>query len=61
MKIELVICPSGDWYILKAGGNCLHAGHSIPDFAWIELLQLLGHDISETEISDEEMEENPYG
>lgn len=61
-EIELIKCDSGDWKILRVnlGEDFEYSGHSIPDFTWIKLLNLLGYKIIETTISDEDMENSNY-
>ena len=60
--IELITCESGDWSVLKVnlGEDFEYQGHSIPDFKWIELLEMLGYKVDYKEISDEDMEEGNY-
>ena len=60
--IELITCESGDWEVLRAisGEDFEHEGHSIPSHGWIELLEILGFNVEEKEISDEDMEYGRY-
>jgi hypothetical protein len=41
--IELITCESGDWNVLRVnlGEDFEFQGHSIPDFEWIKLVNLL--------------------
>ena len=55
-KIKLTTNESGDWSILKYK-DFKREGHQISDWDWIELLNLLGYEVENKEISDEEMEE----
>jgi hypothetical protein len=56
--IKLTTCECGDWSILEVnyGEDFRRSGHSISRFDWIDLLNLLGYEIEEECISDEEME-----
>lgn len=56
--IKLTTCESGDWEILEAdiGGDFRASGHSIRNHDWIALLKVLGYEVEEETISDEEME-----
>ena len=40
--IELIDCESGDWSVLRMnyGEDFDYSGHSIPDFKWVELLNI---------------------
>ena len=60
--IELITCESGDWSVLRVnfGENFEYQGHNIPDFKWVELLELLEYEVDCKEISDEDMEEGNY-
>lgn len=60
--IELITCESGDRSVLKVncGEDFFYEGHSIPDFKWIKLLELLGHTVDHQIISDRNMEEGNY-
>lgn len=55
-KIKLTSNESGDWAILKYK-DFTREGHQISDEDWIELLNLLGYEVEDKEISDEEMED----
>lgn len=55
-KIKLITNESGDWAILKYK-DFKRDGHQISDWDWIELLNLLGYEVENKEISDEEMED----
>ena len=55
--IKLISCHSGDYFILEVGDEIVYQGNHIPDFAWIELLSSLGHEVKEVQLTDEEMEE----
>ena len=59
--IELISCEGGDWKVLRVnlGKDFNHEGHEIPDHeqsypfvVWIALLNLLGFEVKELEISD---------
>lgn len=56
--IELVTCESGDWEKLYIDGVFFDCGHSTD---WVAVIKFLGYDLKVTEISDEEMEDNPFG
>lgn len=58
-KIKLATNESGDWSILKYK-DFKREGHQISDWDWIELLNLLGYEVENKEISDEEMEKINY-
>ena len=60
--IELITCECGDWEVLRMnlGEDYEFAGHNIPNYAWMDLLNKLGYEIEEVEISDEDMERNNY-
>lgn len=60
--IELITCESGDWSILRVNNeeDFEASGHSISNFDWIELLNLLGFEVEVKEISDEDMEMGNY-
>jgi len=60
--IELITCNAGDWSVLRLnlGEDYEFQGHSIPDHEWIKLLKLLGYEVEEREISDEDMEYENY-
>lgn len=60
MKIELITCDAGDWYVLKVDDKIWHEGHDIPYLEWLSLLGSMGHEVIENEISDEDMEEGNY-
>lgn len=52
--IELIVCPDGDWEVLKIDGEIFEQGHSIQ---WEEVIRFLGYNFKETCISNKEMEE----
>ena len=60
--IEYITSESGDWKILRMnlGEDFNYEGHSIPNHEWIKLLKLLGYEVEEKEISDEDMEYGNY-
>lgn len=61
--IELITCESGDWEVLRVsiGDNLQEvAGHSVNNYMWIEILNALGYEVEEREISDEDMESEDY-
>lgn len=67
--IQLITCASGDWKILKIIDGYTQSkddhivpnylldyeGHSTSNSVWIELLNILGFEVEELEISDEDM------
>jgi hypothetical protein len=59
-KIEWITCPSGDWEVIKVNGTVVADGHSISPWDIKEMFRSLGHDVIETEVSDEQMEEGDY-
>lgn len=58
--VELITCDSGDWEVLKLNGKVFEEGHSIPSYAWLELLSVFNVESNEVSISDEEMEFGQY-
>ena len=60
--IELITCESGDWEVLRVdfGENFEASGHSISNYDWIELLEKLGYEVEQKEISNEDMEMGVY-
>lgn len=60
--IELITCESGDWSVLRVnlGEDFKVEGHSLSNWDWIELLNLLGYKVEQKEISDEDMEYGRY-
>jgi hypothetical protein len=60
--IELITCDSGDWDVLRVdlGEGFNYEGHSIPDYQWIKLLNILGYEVEVRNISDEDMENGKY-
>ena len=60
--IELITCESGDWEVLRVdlGEDFQEEGHSLSNDDWINLLDLLGYEVQEREISDEDMEYGRY-
>lgn len=56
-RIKLTTCESGDGEILELDGEIIASSHNINNYDWIELLNKLGYEVEEEEISDEEMEE----
>ena len=56
-KIKLTTNESGDWEILEYDGCFETSGHSLSNYDWIDLLEYLGYEVEQKEISDEEMEE----
>jgi len=60
--IELIKNESHDWAVLRMnlGEDFDFQGHSIPDHEWIRLVKLLGYEVEEREISDEDMEYDNY-
>jgi len=60
--IELISCESGDWSILRVnlGEDFEYQGHSVPEHEWIRLINLLGYEVEERKISDEDMEYGNY-
>ena len=62
LLIELITCESGDWEVLRVnlGDDFKFAGHRVPNYEWVNLLDLLGFKVKEKEISDEDMENENY-
>ena len=60
--IELITCESGDWEVLRVnlGEDFDFSGHSIPNHEWVRLIKMLGYEVEEKEISDEDMEFENY-
>ena len=60
--IELISCNAGDWSVLRMNlcADYESQGHSIPNHEWIRLIKLLGFEVEEREISDEDMEYGNY-
>ena len=60
--IELISCASGDWKVLRVnlGEDFEYQGHSVPNHEWIRLLESLGYEVEERNISDEDMEFGNY-
>jgi len=60
--IELITCESGEWEILRVnfGEDFKHEGHSISNYGWIGLLEVLGFEVKVREISDENLEMGEY-
>lgn len=60
--IELITCESGEWEILRVnlGEDFKASGHSIYNGEWIALLKVLGFDVEEKCITDENMEMGRY-
>ena len=61
-KVEFFTNESGDWEVLLVNGGDVFAvdGHSISAYDWLELLKIIGCDVSEKEVSDEDMENENY-
>jgi hypothetical protein len=55
--IELRKCTSGDWVQMIINHRLVFEGHSIPDFIWLDVLADTNFDVSETEYSEEEIDE----
>jgi hypothetical protein len=49
MKVQIQRSTTGDWVRVIVDGDAFHAGHSIPDFKWAELLVKLGAAVEKTE------------
>lgn len=60
--IELITNECGDWEILRVdlGEDFQEECHSLSNDDWINLLDLLGYEVQEREISDEDMEYGRY-
>ena len=54
--IEIITNESGDYEIIKADGDIVWSGHSIPHYVFLGLLRSAGINTKTVEISDEEME-----
>lgn len=54
--IKYTTYDTGDWAILDVNfGEDFHfEGHHIPDYAWIELLEILGYKVEREEVCNEE-------
>lgn len=62
MHIEHIVNEGGDWVVLRVDGKDFYSGHSIPDFAWMDLITKISPNILTEckEVSDEDMEEGNY-
>jgi hypothetical protein len=58
MKVEIISNASGDWTVVKLNDRVFTSGHSISKWDMIDLLETMGHEVTDKEISDEEMESN---
>jgi hypothetical protein len=58
MKVEIISNASGDWTVVKLNDRVFTSGHSISKWDMIDLLETMGHEVTDIEISDEEMESN---
>lgn len=60
--IELIFSEYEDWWVLRvnSGESFLAEGRSISVDDWVELLEVLGHEVKQKVISDEDMEEGNY-
>jgi len=60
--IELIVCESGDWEVLQVnfGEDFKCEGHSISNYGWIGLLEVLGFEVETKKISDKDMEDEKY-
>ena len=58
MKVEIISNASGDWTVVKLNDRVFSSGHSISKWDMIDLLETMGHEVTDIEISDEEMESN---
>ena len=60
--IKLITCESGDWEVLRVnlGEDFKSEGHSISNYGWIGLLEVLGFEVEVKCISDEDMEYKRY-
>ena len=60
--IELILPESGDWEVLRLnlGEDFKCEGHSISNYGWIGLLEVLGFEVEVKCISDEDMEYERY-
>lgn len=59
-KVEIFTNESGDWTIVKLNGEVFEEGHSIPTHRWLALIKEIGNEVSEKEISDEDMESGSF-
>lgn len=55
-KIKVTTNESCDWTILEYDGCYEASGHSLSNRDWIKLLEYLGYEVEQVQISDEEME-----
>lgn len=60
--IELITCESRDWEVLRlnAGEKFEKSRHKILSRNWIELIETLGYEVIQREISDKDMESCNY-
>jgi hypothetical protein len=58
--IELRSTEDGDWYELVVNGEIFHEGHSIPNYAWLKLLETMGAQTSQSEIPSEYDDDADY-
>lgn len=60
--IQLITCESGDYEVLRVnlGEDYEASGHSINNHMWINLIEILGYEVEEIEVSDKDMEEVNY-
>ncbi|KKR40229.1 MAG: hypothetical protein UT75_C0009G0002 [Candidatus Yanofskybacteria bacterium GW2011_GWE2_40_11] len=60
--IELITSESGDWEVLRVnfGEDFKCEGHSISNYGWIGLLEVLGFEVETKEITDKDMEDENY-
>ncbi len=58
MKVEIISNASGDWTVVKLNDRVFTSGHGISKWDMIDLLETMGHEVTDKEISDEEMESN---
>jgi hypothetical protein len=54
--IKYTTYDTGDWAILdvNCGEDFYFEGHNIPDYVWIELLEILGYKVEHEEVCNEE-------
>lgn len=61
-KIEFITCESGDWEVIRINGgrDFNDEGHSLRLMHFKRLLEYLGFEVEERELTDEEMEGGDY-
>ena len=60
LRFESITNESGTWEVIILNGKRVRQGHSLSTFEWFEILESLGAEVNEREISDEDMENENY-